>query len=350
MLPRGPGRRRACRAARPAQRRASAGPRARAQVLERYAAYGDGVLGRWGARPDGSRAPGVRALAKPLLGLFHGEPGGRRFRCALEDGLRRKPASLSALLQARAARASGGPCETVRGLSWLSLSAAQRRRSARVRRGPCVKPDGRVEHSAAGDVLHMAWTSQRGSARVRYRAHAKLYKRARAGGACCQTPCWTSRRARPRRRALPSARCRRRRRSWRRPPAARRRPPQRMRRRARWQLPSLLRAARGQQRHLRLLQSRRLCGGPHVPLGCCGTPVHQKQPGCSLWPQGRRGAPPQGLRQGGRPLPASPNPPPAKGRAQQLRVRTHASSRPRAAPRRMLQAARRVARLPETLK
>ncbi len=107
MLPRGPGRNRACRAARPAQRRASAGPRTRVQVLERYAAYGDGVLGRWGARPDGSRAPGVRALAKPLLGLFHGEPGGRRFRCALEDGLRRKPASLSALLQARA-RARGG--------------------------------------------------------------------------------------------------------------------------------------------------------------------------------------------------------------------------------------------------
>lgn len=70
-------------------------------MLERYAAYGDAVLGRWGARKDGSPVPGVRAVAKPLLGLFHGEPGGRRFRVALEDGLSRKPATLSALLQAR---------------------------------------------------------------------------------------------------------------------------------------------------------------------------------------------------------------------------------------------------------
>ena len=70
-------------------------------MLERYAAYGDAVLGRWGARKDGSPVPGVRAVAKPLLGLFHGEPGGRRFRVALESGLSRKPATLSALLQAR---------------------------------------------------------------------------------------------------------------------------------------------------------------------------------------------------------------------------------------------------------
>ncbi|KAK9841940.1 hypothetical protein WJX81_000054 [Elliptochloris bilobata] len=71
----------------------------RREVLERYAVYGDSVLGRWGVRQDGSLVPGVRAVAKPLLGLFHGEPGGRRFRVALEHGLRKKPATLSALLQ-----------------------------------------------------------------------------------------------------------------------------------------------------------------------------------------------------------------------------------------------------------
>jgi tRNA-dihydrouridine synthase len=126
-------------AARRARRRAARQrARARAQVLERYAAYGDGVLGCWGARPDGSRAPGVRALAKPLLGLFHGEPGGRRFRCALEDGLRRKPASLSALLQARAC-ARGGASEAAQRLCWLSQPANRRHCSTHMRQGPCVK-------------------------------------------------------------------------------------------------------------------------------------------------------------------------------------------------------------------
>ncbi|KAI4333118.1 hypothetical protein L6164_017963 [Bauhinia variegata] len=41
----------------------------RRQVLEQYQVYGDSVLGKYGAKPN------VREIAKPLLGLFHSEPG-----------------------------------------------------------------------------------------------------------------------------------------------------------------------------------------------------------------------------------------------------------------------------------
>uniref|UniRef100_A0A5B7BMY3 Putative tRNA-dihydrouridine(20a/20b) synthase [NAD(P)+]-like isoform X1 n=1 Tax=Davidia involucrata TaxID=16924 RepID=A0A5B7BMY3_DAVIN len=41
----------------------------RRQVLEQYQVYGDSVLGKYGPKPS------VRDVAKPLLGLFHSEPG-----------------------------------------------------------------------------------------------------------------------------------------------------------------------------------------------------------------------------------------------------------------------------------
>lgn len=70
-----------------------------AQVLDRYAVYGDAVLGRFGTKPDGSRTPNVRAVVKPLLGLFHGEAGGRKWRQQLDVGLLKKPASVSEVIQ-----------------------------------------------------------------------------------------------------------------------------------------------------------------------------------------------------------------------------------------------------------
>nr|XP_027074405.1 uncharacterized protein LOC113698698 isoform X2 [Coffea arabica] len=41
----------------------------RRQVLEQYQIYGDSVLGKYGQKPN------VRDVVKPLLGLFHSEPG-----------------------------------------------------------------------------------------------------------------------------------------------------------------------------------------------------------------------------------------------------------------------------------
>ncbi|CAL5380419.1 unnamed protein product [Camellia sinensis] len=41
----------------------------RRQVLEKYQVYGDSVLGKYGQKPT------VRDVVKPLLGLFHSEPG-----------------------------------------------------------------------------------------------------------------------------------------------------------------------------------------------------------------------------------------------------------------------------------
>jgi tRNA-dihydrouridine synthase A len=72
----------------------------RREVLRRYAEYGDAVLGRFGSKEGGAvRYPGVRAVAKPLLGLFHGSPGGRRWRNVLDQELLKKPATLSAALE-----------------------------------------------------------------------------------------------------------------------------------------------------------------------------------------------------------------------------------------------------------
>lgn len=45
----------------------------RTQVLQQYALFADGQLGRWGRRPDGTPVPGVRALVSPITQLFFGE-------------------------------------------------------------------------------------------------------------------------------------------------------------------------------------------------------------------------------------------------------------------------------------
>ncbi|CAA3029887.1 tRNA-dihydrouridine(20 20a) synthase-like isoform X1 [Olea europaea subsp. europaea] len=46
----------------------------RRQVLEKYQVYGDSVLGKYGQRPN------VREIIRPLLGLFHAEPGNGRWK------------------------------------------------------------------------------------------------------------------------------------------------------------------------------------------------------------------------------------------------------------------------------
>ena len=51
---------------------------------KRYGEYGDSILGRFGVKDDGHKVPNVRAIVKPLIGLFYGEVGGRRWRNAID--------------------------------------------------------------------------------------------------------------------------------------------------------------------------------------------------------------------------------------------------------------------------
>ena len=72
-------------------------------MLARFAEYGDAVVGRFGSSGGGGGAvyPGVRAVVKPLLGLFHNAPGGKRWRHVLDQELLKKPATVSEVLQVR---------------------------------------------------------------------------------------------------------------------------------------------------------------------------------------------------------------------------------------------------------
>ena len=71
------------------------------QVLARYGEYGDSILGRFGVKDDGHKIPNVRAVIKPLIGLFYSEPGGRRWRNAIDRVLLQKPATVSEVIQVR---------------------------------------------------------------------------------------------------------------------------------------------------------------------------------------------------------------------------------------------------------
>ena len=56
------------------------------QVLEKYTQYADGIVGKFGIKPDGHQEPSVRTLFKPLLGLFYAAAGkdrdcGHMFLC-----------------------------------------------------------------------------------------------------------------------------------------------------------------------------------------------------------------------------------------------------------------------------
>eukprot|EP00899_Mesostigma_viride_P028268 jgi/Mesvir1/8626/Mv13048-RA.1 len=55
----------------------------RRQVVEEYCEYGDATVGRYG-----QFRPTVRALAKPLLGLFHGKAGARMWKREMDKVLR----------------------------------------------------------------------------------------------------------------------------------------------------------------------------------------------------------------------------------------------------------------------
>ena len=56
------------------------------------------MVGRYGIRPDGTPSPNVRTLVKPLLNLFHGERGCKRWKQAVDTELR-TAVSVSGLLE-----------------------------------------------------------------------------------------------------------------------------------------------------------------------------------------------------------------------------------------------------------
>ena len=61
------------------------------QVLQDYCAYADPMIGRWHVKDDGHKHPNVRGLAKPLLNLFHGERGNKRWKAEIDKVLLQKP-------------------------------------------------------------------------------------------------------------------------------------------------------------------------------------------------------------------------------------------------------------------
>ncbi|KAI8464838.1 MAG: dihydrouridine synthase-domain-containing protein [Monoraphidium minutum] len=63
----------------------------RREVLERYCDYCDGMLGRWGIKPNGHREPNARVLIKPALNLFFGERGSKRWKAAMDGVLKAAP-------------------------------------------------------------------------------------------------------------------------------------------------------------------------------------------------------------------------------------------------------------------
>ncbi|KAG6545104.1 hypothetical protein Mapa_013428 [Marchantia paleacea] len=55
----------------------------RRQILEKYAVYADSTIGKYGPH-----RPNIRTLVKPLVHLFHAEPGASRWRRAVDETLK----------------------------------------------------------------------------------------------------------------------------------------------------------------------------------------------------------------------------------------------------------------------
>jgi tRNA-dihydrouridine synthase A len=77
----------------------------RREALAAYASYAATVQ-----RPaDGGKLrPPTRALVAPLLGLFHSEPGGRRWRAAVDAALKQPGATVASVLDATLGALDGG--------------------------------------------------------------------------------------------------------------------------------------------------------------------------------------------------------------------------------------------------
>ncbi|GFR50100.1 hypothetical protein Agub_g12245, partial [Astrephomene gubernaculifera] len=67
-------------------------------VIQRYREYAEPMVGRWFVKPDGHADPSIRTLMRPLLNLFHGEPGCKRWKNAVDEVLRAGPSSFGEVL------------------------------------------------------------------------------------------------------------------------------------------------------------------------------------------------------------------------------------------------------------
>ena len=54
------------------------------QVLHEYGRYADAMIGKWLVRDNGQKSPNVRTVFKPLLNMFHGERGSKRWKQAVD--------------------------------------------------------------------------------------------------------------------------------------------------------------------------------------------------------------------------------------------------------------------------
>ena len=68
------------------------------QVLENYGKYADAMIGKWLVRDNGQKNPNVRTVFKPLLNMFHGERGSKRWKQAV-DAKFKTATSVSELLR-----------------------------------------------------------------------------------------------------------------------------------------------------------------------------------------------------------------------------------------------------------
>ncbi|KAL6764649.1 dihydrouridine synthase-domain-containing protein [Haematococcus lacustris] len=89
-------------------------------VLKDYCAYTDRVTQHFSAQEGGSKAAAVRMMMKPLLNLFHGEKGSKRWKAEVDTVLKGNPSSLAAVLDQT--------------LQWLPDEVLD----APPRRGPCA--------------------------------------------------------------------------------------------------------------------------------------------------------------------------------------------------------------------
>ncbi|GLC72961.1 hypothetical protein PLESTF_001314200 [Pleodorina starrii] len=67
-------------------------------VIERYREYAEPMVGRWYIKPDGHPDPSIRTLMRPLLNLFHGEPGCKRWKAAVDEVLKGGPTGFGEVL------------------------------------------------------------------------------------------------------------------------------------------------------------------------------------------------------------------------------------------------------------
>ncbi|KAG2489199.1 hypothetical protein HYH03_012224 [Edaphochlamys debaryana] len=72
----------------------------RREVIAAYREYAESMHGRWSVKADGHHDPSVRTLMRPLLNLFRGEGGCKRWKAAVDEVLKAGAGSIGEVLDA----------------------------------------------------------------------------------------------------------------------------------------------------------------------------------------------------------------------------------------------------------